>query len=241
MNWTHWNIDCLPPLLLMQPQRDSVLITSRLNAWQLDGLYFFGFEDYRRLQISNAEGIKLYGFDSLEFVWNFDQIDRLHYMRSAIDGYRPCNSGGPLLVVAPDFTIPERIQRVSNPEQLAEVARQAGAMPVRQSKLSYYDKLVLLSKAKNIVCLPGSESINPFLFGHSSLRIIQLIPWPNELALLSSYSMLVNYRQLAAQLIQNVHYLYSGNQEESPSSFDEPRYFSPLKLHSALQSCYVDI
>ena len=238
MNWTHWNIDFLPGLLMINPEKCRTLLTSKLNAWQNDSLDFFGFSDHDKLQISLGAGITIYCMPELTFTWNFDQIDRAHFLRKQINSKRSqlCLYTD-LKLLAPDFRHADRVQRVANPIDLFKVIERAKGVLCIPSKLSYQEKLKLYSRGQTIITLPGSDSINSFLFSASASKIIQFIIWPNNLLLpLSHYSILISYRQLAYQAhCCNIMPFFN---EELPSSsnmcFDISQKYSAKKLEALL-------
>ena len=196
MNWTHWNIDCLAPLLLLSPSPDESLITSSLASWQIDGLDFFGLKHLRRFQVSDGCGFAKYTFKNLRFVWNFDQIDRFnflrHYISTRLPKPLPCESS---TILSPTFASasPLRVTRISNPRELSLCLDDYSPTFIQPSSLSYSQKYSLYSSAKSILTFPGSDSINALLFGADDSKIIQMIPWPNNLLLLNKYSLLVSY------------------------------------------------
>ena len=223
MNWTHWNIDCLAPLLLMSPTYVDTLLTSQLKSWQLDGLNFFGYGNNPRIQISNGLGFTKLSFDSLKFIWNFDQIDRFSFFRSQVQ-FKSYQSGDHQVhnFIAP--TIADisslRVKRILNSVQLQDFLLDNNANLIQPSSLSYSEKLSTYGHAQTILTLPGSDSINALLFGCRAKKIIQMIPWPNDLMFLNKYSMIVAFRQLAFQTSLNVLPFFGSPPSSAVSDFD---------------------
>ena len=233
MNWTHWNIDCLAPLLLSTPSDTDVFLTSQLRSWQLDGLDFFGYSNNPRIQISHGNGFSRLPVQLLNFIWNFDQIDRFSYLRSQFAKHfdvKTDQTKYALLSPRIDDVTPLRVKRVHNSDELHSCLLKNNATLIQPSSLSYSQKLSIYGNSHTILTLPGSDSINALLFGCSATKIIQMIPWPNDLMLLNKYSLIVAYRQLAFQTSLNILPYFGTPVSSQVNGFDEQYYYSVADL-----------
>lgn len=237
MNWTHWNIDCLAPMLLLSPSEDEYLLTSKLNAWQLDSIQFFGYSQIPRLQISHGNGVSTFQISKLRFVWDFDQIDRIHFLRSSIAERRTSfvSSIDSSFLVS-DFDQNMRVRRIQNPEELKLTVSRYSPSIINSSCLTYAQKVSAYMGAKHILALSGSDSINPVLFANNNSQIIQMVPWPNNLMLRNKYSMIVAFRQLAYQASLNTVPFFGQPVDINNIAFDSIFYYSPLELNDLLLS-----
>lgn len=235
MNWTHWNIDCLAPLLLLEPSAEEYLITSKLTNWQIDGLNYFGYGNLQRVQVSRGKGISIIRINKLRFAWNFDQIDRLWFMRNKICSFQMQSSAVTNLeLLAPDLDHKLHLKRIANAKMLKISLSKYTSGFINPSSLSYSEKAFTYARARSVLTLPGSDSINALLFAGETTKIIQMIPWPNGLMQLSKYSMIVAFRQMAYQSSLNVVPYYGRPKKKLSIDFNSQFYYCPLEIESLL-------